>query len=175
MSRDSRPRPSIPKTSRQRSTPPKYREDKGPCLDAWREKRVVILPRIEEEAGQYPGFAAACLGHGVVSTMSVPMVSSERAIGAMNFYAKTHDAFSADDEKLGTALGHAAATVLVNASAYWTALDLSQNLEQAMRTRASIEQAKGMLMAGSPGMTPDEAFDLLRRASQRENVKLHQI
>ena len=41
--------------------------------------------------------------------------------------------------------------------------------------RAVIEQAKGMMMALSPGLTPDEAFDLLRKASQRENVNLRLI
>jgi AmiR/NasT family two-component response regulator len=44
-----------------------------------------------------------------------------------------------------------------------------------MKTRAVIEQAKGMIMARSPGMTADDAFDLLRTASQRENVKLRLI
>jgi AmiR/NasT family two-component response regulator len=32
-----------------------------------------------------------------------------------------------------------------------------------------------MLMAKSPNLDPDAAFDLLRRASQRENVKLREI
>lgn len=44
-----------------------------------------------------------------------------------------------------------------------------------MRSRAVIEQAKGVLMARSTDISPDEAFDLLRRASQRENVKLRDI
>ena len=35
-----------------------------------------------------------------------------------------------------------------------------------------IEQAKGILMA-QQGCGPEEAFDLLRRASQRANLKLH--
>jgi AmiR/NasT family two-component response regulator len=60
-------------------------------------------------------------------------------------------------------------------SAYWTAFDLGVHLNEALKTRAVIEQAKGMIMARSPGLTPDEAFDLLRKASQRENVKLRLI
>jgi AmiR/NasT family two-component response regulator len=32
-----------------------------------------------------------------------------------------------------------------------------------------------MLMAQSPTMTADDAFDVLRKASQRENVKLREI
>lgn len=35
-----------------------------------------------------------------------------------------------------------------------------------------VEQAKGILMA-QQGCGPDEAFDLLRRASQRGNIKVH--
>jgi ANTAR domain len=37
-----------------------------------------------------------------------------------------------------------------------------------------IEQAKGIIMA-QQGCGPDEAFDLLRRASQRTNVKVHEL
>ena len=38
-----------------------------------------------------------------------------------------------------------------------------------------MERAKGMLMAQTPHLSPDDAFDLLRRASQRENLKLRDI
>jgi ANTAR domain len=44
-------------------------------------------------------------------------------------------------------------------------------LRRAMETRATIEQAKGILM-GAEHCTPDEAFRMLVRASQRENRKL---
>ncbi len=38
-----------------------------------------------------------------------------------------------------------------------------------------IEQAKGILMARSPQLSAEDASDLLRKASQRENVKLRDI
>jgi hypothetical protein len=44
-------------------------------------------------------------------------------------------------------------------------------LRRAMETRATIEQAKGILM-GAEHCTADEAFDMLIRASQRENRRL---
>jgi hypothetical protein len=44
-------------------------------------------------------------------------------------------------------------------------------LTGALTSRAVIEQAKGILIARE-GCTPDVAFDMLRRASQRENRKL---
>ena len=52
---------------------------------------------------------------------------------------------------------------------------LSMPLVAAVQSRAVIEQAKGMLMAKSPQISVDDAFNLLRRASQRENVKLRDI
>jgi len=39
---------------------------------------------------------------------------------------------------------------------------------------AVIEQAKGIIMAQN-GCRPDEAFDLLRRASQRSNIKVREL
>jgi AmiR/NasT family two-component response regulator len=38
-----------------------------------------------------------------------------------------------------------------------------------------IEQAKDVLMSNSPALSADGAFDLLRKASQRENAKLRYI
>ncbi|CAN5530142.1 hypothetical protein BH10ACT1_BH10ACT1_33390 [soil metagenome] len=51
---------------------------------------------------------------------------------------------------------------------------LLQELALAADHRDAIGMAKGILMAGSR-CSPDEAFALLRRASQRENVKLWEI
>lgn len=152
-----------------------YREGKGPCLDAWRQKRVVAVDRVDDWAEQYPGFAAACREHGVLSTLSLPMLSGDVALGAMNLYARVENGFSDDDEALGGDLAAAAGSVLGNVSAYWTAFDLGQQLNQAMASRAVIEQAKGMLMARDQRLSADDAFDLLRKASQRENVKLRVI
>lgn len=48
------------------------------------------------------------------------------------------------------------------------------NLEAALDTRDVISTAKGMLLATS-GVSEDDAFDILRRASQRMNVKLRVV
>jgi transcriptional regulator with GAF, ATPase, and Fis domain len=152
-----------------------YREGTGPCLDAWRTKDVFRVDDIDTVTHQYPGFSAACRDHGVFSTLSVPLVNGDASIGALNLYAHARAAFGTDDETLVQDLAGAAGVMLGNVSAYWAAFDLGYNLEQAMRSRAVIEQAKGILMARKAELTADEAFDLLRKASQRENVKLRVI
>jgi AmiR/NasT family two-component response regulator len=67
-----------------------------------------------------------------------------------------------------------AAIALANAQAYWDARELGFRLGEAMKSRAVIEQAKGMLMM-TQRCDEDEAFELLVRASQRENVKVREI
>jgi hypothetical protein len=47
-------------------------------------------------------------------------------------------------------------------------------LQSRLATMPVIEQAKGIVMA-QQGCGPEEAFDLLRRASQRSNVKVHEL
>jgi GAF domain-containing protein len=152
-----------------------YDSGRGPCLDAWREKRVVRLDDLNEMSGPYPEFMDAAKAHGIQSSLSLPMIAGDRAVGALNLYAEVTNGFSEEDEAVGVDLAAAAAIVLSNASAYWEASQLSEQLTEAMKSRAVIEQAKGMLMAQSPHLTADDAFDLLRRASQRENLKLREI
>jgi hypothetical protein len=47
-------------------------------------------------------------------------------------------------------------------------------LQSRLETLPTIEQAKGIIMARS-GVSSEEAFDILRRASQRTNVKLRDL
>ena len=152
-----------------------YRSGRGPCLDAWRTSEVVTISDMDSGETTYPEFAEVCRRHGVQSVLSLPLVAGQRGIGAFNLYARTAHAFGDDDVALGTDLATAASVVLANASSYWAAYDRSEQLSEAMRSRAVIEQAKGMLMSRSPDLTADEAFDMLSSASQRENVKLRDI
>ena len=51
------------------------------------------------------------------------------------------------------------------------ALATAGELQDSLESMPVIEQAKGIVMA-QQRCGPDEAFDLLRRASQRKNVKV---
>jgi AmiR/NasT family two-component response regulator len=51
---------------------------------------------------------------------------------------------------------------------------MTQQLQEALTSRAVIDQAKGMVMARN-GVSADEAFTVLRTTSQRENRKLRDL
>jgi GAF domain-containing protein len=150
-----------------------YAEGDGPCLDAYKQKKVIRVDSNRAEE-RWPKFTSRAVDKGVLSSLSVPLVVDDRGIGALNFYAHTEHAFSAKDEAVGLAFAEQAAVIMANAQAYWGARDHIKNLDEAMRSRAVIEQAKGILMARS-SLDPEEAFDVLRRASQRENRKLRDV
>jgi GAF domain-containing protein len=150
-----------------------YDTGQGPCLAAFRELRVINVPEMRTET-RWPKVAAQAHDDGVRSSLSAPLILHDRGIGALNFYSRSDHAFTEHDEDTAQSFGLHAAVVVANAEAYWSAHTLSEQLQRAMSSRAEIEQAKGILM-GQSGVTPEEAFDLLKRASQRENRKLREI
>ena len=145
----------------------------GPCLDAFRHQQVFVVHDLTKD-DRWPPFAEAALAYGMRSTLSMPLVANREGIGALNFYAPVPNGFTDADVEVAAQFGVQAAVVLANAQAYWDAHQLSQNLSTAMQSRAVIEQAKGILM-GKQRCTADEAFQILVRASQRENRKLRHI
>jgi transcriptional regulator with GAF, ATPase, and Fis domain len=150
-----------------------YDSGDGPCLEAFETKRVVEIPSTTEP-GRWPEFRRVAADHGIHSTMSLPLVVGETSVGAMNLYAQRVKAFDEPARVTATLFGAQAAIVLANAQAYWDAHDMSAGLSEAMKHRAVIEQAKGILM-GAQGCDEDAAFEILVRASQRENVKLREV
>jgi len=150
-----------------------YRSGEGPCMYAFRNRQVY---RIEDTASEtrWPEFAAAALHHGIHATLSVPLVARATSIGALNLYAESPGAFSDADQKTVVVFAEQASIALANAQVYWDARELSENLSQAIKTREVISQAVGILMAIG-GRTPDEAFEILSTASQRENRKVRDI
>ncbi len=85
-------------------------------------------------------------------------------MGALNLYSTATDAFDEADRALGAVFAVHAAVALDHAHT-------EDGLERKAASRDIIGQAKGIVMARS-GVTEDEAFDMLRRASQRLNIKL---
>jgi GAF domain-containing protein len=145
----------------------------GPCLDAWRHQQVFRIDSTADD-GQWPAFSQAAADHGIQSTISLPLAVRGNGIGALNLYSKQAAAFSDEDEQVGSLFADQASVALTNAQLYDSAYRLTQQLQEALTSRAVIDQAKGILM-GQRGVGVDEAFTLLRTTSQRENRKLRDI
>jgi GAF domain-containing protein len=150
-----------------------YVSGRGPCLDAFRHGHVNRIDSTADDT-RWPEFCAAAAARGIRSTLSLPVIAAAETLGALNLYSQTPAAF---DDNSATRLEpflRQSAIVLANAQVYWDARTLSENLNQALRSRSTIDYAIGILIAHG-GRSPEEAFQLLIRASQRENRKLRDI
>jgi len=150
-----------------------YAKGFGPCMDAAQGGQTITIPDTSTEAG-YPDFAAVAHRAGVRSSLSVGMPTPQRTVGGLNIYSTSLDAFDTEAVALGQAFAEYAAVALLNAALIDSKDGLARQLEQAMATRAVIEQAKGVLM-GRLGCSPEEAFAHLSRRSQNANRKLHVV
>lgn len=151
-----------------------YEDDSGPCVDACRTNRIIRVDDAPQWVSTWPGFSRVAADDGILSVLSVPVSAEERRLGAFNLYATERRAFSDPEERQAQLFAAQAAIVLANASAYWDTYNRAENLAKAMESRATIEQAKGMIMA-SRGCTADQAFEILVKASQRTHVRLRDL
>lgn len=151
-----------------------YERGYGPCMDAGRAGVVLRIDDMRTER-RWPDYAARVVDVGVRSSLSTPLPYQGSAIGALNVYSTQPRAFaSAESAEGATAVAEAVAVAVANAAAQDRLAEQARNMRLAMESRAVIEQAKGVLMA-QRGVDADEAFDLLREASQRYNRKLRDI
>lgn len=149
-----------------------YETMEGPCLDASRYGETYVVADMAREP-RWPVFADLAARRGVRSSLSLPLLVRDEPIGALNLYSRDPAAFAGAVEA-GEAFATEASVAVANAEIYHQARVLAEQLQEAMDSRAVIEQAKGVLMAGQ-GCPPEQAFELLRAASQRENVKIRDI
>ncbi|HUE06854.1 MAG TPA: GAF and ANTAR domain-containing protein [Acidimicrobiales bacterium] len=150
-----------------------YEVESGPCLDAYRNQ---VMHRVDstEKDDRWPAFFELARSEGVRSVLSYPLVVHNDGIGALNLYGEREYAFDKEDERIGQAFATHATITLTHARGSWRNGKARQNLERALQTRGVIEQAKGILMART-GTDADQAFEALRRASQRSNRKVSDL
>ena len=150
-----------------------YETGSGPCLDAYRHQVVYRIDDTNSDP-RWPSFTRDAAAHGVLSSLSIPINAKEEGLGALNLYAFRPAAFDEDSASRLARFSTHAGVVLSNARAYRVSLERGENLNRAMDSRATIDIATGILMA-SGGRSPQDAFQMLVSASQRENRKLREI
>lgn len=120
---------------------------------------------------RWPAFAARARPLPVRSALALPLISGEVVCGTIVVYAHARDAFDAHAVAVGEAI---AATCVQIADVLNAVQKVNDQLQRALGSRATIDQAIGIIMSRT-GCGPSEAFDRLRTRSQSDNVKLSVI
>jgi GAF domain-containing protein len=145
----------------------------GPCQDAWRTGTTVTSGNVGDDP-RWPRLARRLADVPPHAALAIPITIGDHPTGVLNVYFRAPgepDAATLEDAKL---LGAAVAAVLHEIEAKEALETVTEQLRQAMASRAPIEQAKGLIMA-SRGCTADEAFAVLTKMSNHAHVKIRDL
>jgi transcriptional regulator with GAF, ATPase, and Fis domain len=146
----------------------------GPCQDSFTLGRAVTCPDLAGAFDRWPLFAPRAVAAGYRSVHAFPLRLRHRVIGALNLFGTASGEMSEPDGRIVQALADVATIGLLQQRAIHESALLSQQLQNALTSRITIEQAKGAL-ARVHHLTPDEAFDLLRAYCRAHNRRLADV
>jgi GAF domain-containing protein len=147
-----------------------YNIGQGPCITAAAEGRTVICGSLGADP-RWPRFGGRIARLGVHSAVSLPLITSDGVVGAMNIYAGPKNVFDERAAELGEVFAVPAAIAVQNAHVLAQTQRLTARLQAALDASGIIDQAIGIMMSRSGG-TAEEALSRLRAMSQREHQKL---
>jgi hypothetical protein len=156
--------------------------EEGPCLECFANGQAIVIASLATEAGRWPMFAEKAMAAGFTGLVALPMRLRAQRIGAMNLF--TAGAVGTGGAAAGPRAGAdvsawtvaqafadvATIGILGQRAAHEQEL-LAQQLQFALNSRVTIEQAKGVL-AERGQMSVDRAFVVMRDFARRSNRKL---
>ncbi len=149
-----------------------HRLGEGPCLDAITEESIFCADELADDA-RWPRFGPRAATSGIHSVMAL-CLSTDGIRGALNLYARQPQPFGADDQAKGTILAALGGHALTRAGAHDDQDRRARELQAGLITRQLIGQAEGIVMERER-ITADQAFHVLRQASQQLNIKLRDV
>lgn len=145
----------------------------GPRQDAYAGGTPVDTPDVTADP-RWPVLAPLAAESPVRSVLALPVSENRELTGVLALYAPRTAAFDAANRRLADHVATAVSGALRSAAERRALRELAGHLEQALTSRATIDQAKGMIMARFGG-GPDEAFGRLVTMSNRLNVRLRTL
>ena len=146
--------------------------DDGPCLTALRRHETLLVRDISRER-RWPEYLGEAAEQGIGLILAIPMELKGGGEAVVNLYAEKPDSLSPSD--IATAQNFVAnASKSLQLALKLAALrGTSNDLEDAMKSRATIDMAVGVIMAQNR-CTQEEAIQELTRSSSGRNTKLRE-
>ncbi|WP_217613806.1 ANTAR domain-containing protein [Cellulomonas sp. GbtcB1] len=147
----------------------------GPCLDASREQRRITVPDVHDDP-RWPAWREATLAAGFCATAALPAARHAEVDVDLAIDLYRPEPGEWGEDVLGDVARFAddAARAVAVAARAQEQRRTNEDLRSAMAARAVIDQALGVVMAQNR-CGPEEAFAILRRASQTRNQKMRDL
>jgi transcriptional regulator with GAF, ATPase, and Fis domain len=138
----------------------------GPAVESLWDGETCWIEDMQAET-RWPRFTVRAAELGVRSMLSCQLLSPRQTSAALNLYARQTAALDEDSAAIVQVFA-------AHASIALTHRRTESGLRSAVETRGTIGQAIGILIERHK-VSPERAFDLLVRASQRSHVKLRDL
>jgi GAF domain-containing protein len=148
--------------------------NEGPCHDCFTTGVPVAVTDLQDEHERWPRFADKALTAGFRSVQAVPLRLRGTVLGAMNLFLTEPGGVAESVRTVVQAMADVATIGLLQQRELHRAHTVEAQLQYALHSRISIEQAKG-IVSEQAGVAMDAAFDLLRAYSRNNNIKLSEV
>jgi hypothetical protein len=148
-----------------------HRAGEGPGLDAITKGETLYAEDLTDDP-RWVCFGPDSAALGVRSALALRLSDDPVRGAALSLYARYPKAFGALDRAKAVILAAMAGLALSAAEAHED--EKRNTLQAAMDTREMIGQAQGILMERER-ITADQAYDILRRASQHLNTRIRDV
>lgn len=148
--------------------------DEGPCVECFATQSPVLVADIAAETARWPRFASEASRQGFASVHALPMRLRKQIVGALNLFGTRPGELGADDVDLAQGLADTATIGILQERAIRHGETISEQLQTALNSRVTIEQAKGVL-AVTGRLSMDDAFTALRRYARGHNLLLGEV
>jgi anti-anti-sigma factor len=149
-----------------------YATREGPCVDASLKGHWFHAESLDDEI-RWPAFTPRARALGIRAILSSPLTSFEEPIGALNIYSRTVSPFEIHDQERAAAFAQMASEILSDARASVSDTQVAVRFQEALRSRAEVSLAKGIIMERD-GIGEEDAFTALLRASHRNGEPIRQ-
>ncbi|MFE4226941.1 ANTAR domain-containing protein [Arthrobacter sp. NPDC056886] len=145
----------------------------GPCIAAMSEARTVYVGDVTRES-RWQEFSQAAADRGCGAVLAVPIDLDAEGLAALSFYAPHGSGFTDGEILTAENAARQVSRPLRLSLRIGRLRDARDDLASAMKSRTVIDMAIGVVMAQNR-CPPDEAFTLLRKASNARNIKLREV
>ncbi|WP_052664656.1 GAF and ANTAR domain-containing protein [Nitriliruptor alkaliphilus] len=146
----------------------------GPCHDCFTTGVPVGADDLVEAHGRWPRFTPQALATGFRSVQAVPLRLRGTILGALNLFLTEPGGLGEGGLAVGQAMADVATIGLIQQRELHRSHVVEAQLQHALHSRISIEQAKGII-SEQASIPMDGAFELLRAHARRSNRKLNLV
>ncbi|WP_091228095.1 GAF and ANTAR domain-containing protein [Microbacterium sp. 3J1] len=148
--------------------------ESGPCIECFLTGSTNSIRDIAADSERWPLFRQAALENGFAAIDAIPMRLRNTTIGTLNLLRSAPGSLSPEDLAAAHAFADVATIGILHERTLREKDTLSTQLQTALNSRVTIEQAKGVV-SFTAGIPIAEAFTVMRTYARSRGLRLSEV